>query len=289
MRYYRVSGRDGPRLIAREGEQAYDLTSVHDDLRTVTDLLAAARYLQLSIDDVAGGIADRAERIPEGISEDETVLPIVPDEIWAAGVTYEISEQAREEESALPDVYRRVYESDRPEVFFKSTPDRTVGPEEAIGVRADSGWNVPEPELGVVIYQGSIVGYTIGNDVSSREIEGSNPLYLTQAKVYDRSCAIGPCFVPAESIDDPHDLEMTMTISRDGERVYEGETNTNKMVRSCEELVSYYRRSNSLPRLSVLLTGTSLVPPEDVTLEAGDTVDIWIESIGTLSNPVITV
>ena len=289
MRYYRRLGSDGGRLVAHDGDRAYDLTDVHDDLRAVTDLLAAAKYTQSSIDDVAASLVSRAERIQGDVLGSDAILPLVPEEVWAAGVTYEISERAREEESVLPDVYRRVYDSPRPELFFKATPDRTVGPGEAIGVREDSDWNVPEPELGVVIYEGSIVGFTIGNDVSSRAIEGTNPLYLPQAKVYDRCCSIGPCFASTSTIDDPHDLEMTMSIDRDGTRVFEAGTSTGEMVRTCDELVAYYRRSNSLPQLSVLLTGTSLVPPEDVSLQAGDTVEIWVESIGTLSNPVVTV
>ena len=289
MRYYRRADSGSRRIIARNGEGAYDLTSVHDDIQSVTDLLSAGKFTGASLDEVAATLIGRAESVSPESLEVGTARPVVPDEVWAAGVTYEISEQAREEESELPDVYRRVYENERPEIFFKATANRTVGPDDAVGVRGDSAWNVPEPELGVVIFEGDVVGYTIGNDVSSRDLEGTNPLYLPQAKVYDRSCSIGPCLVSTETLDDPHDLDISMTIRRDGDRVFDETTSTAEMVRTCEELVDYYRRSNALPRLAVLLTGTSLVPPEDVSLRAGDTVRISIESIGTLENSVVTV
>lgn len=289
MRYYRSVGSEGTRLIARNQDRAFDLTSVHGELQSVVDLLSAARLTEEPLDAVVEHLVDRADWFPAADLDADAALPLVPDEVWAAGVTYEISEQAREAESVLPEVYRNVYDDERPEIFFKATPSRTVGPTEAIGVRKDSTWNVPEPELGVVLYGGEIAGYTIGNDVSSREIEGANPLYLPQAKVYDRCCALGPCFVPTETIPDPHDLEMSMEIHRDGEIVWAEATSTSEMVRSCEELVSFYRRSNVLPRLAVLLTGTSLVPGEDTNLEPDDVVRIEIESIGVLENPVVAV
>jgi len=289
MRYYRTVGSIGPRLVARNPDRAYDLTSVHDELRSVTDLLSAAKLTGEPLDDVVEPLTARAETVPVDEVEANATLPIAPDEVWAAGVTYEISEQAREAESVLPEVYRNVFNHERPELFLKATPSRTVGPSDSIGVREDSNWNVPEPELAVVLYHGEIVGYTIGNDVSSREIEGENPLYLPQAKVYDRCCAIGPCFVSSTSISDPHDLDLSMEIDRAGDTVFQGTTSTAEMVRTCEELVSYLRRSNVLPSVAVLLTGTSLVPPEEVSLEVDDTVRIELESIGTLENPVVSV
>jgi len=289
MRYYRSSSSGGHRLIVRRADESYDLTSVHDDLRSVSDLLSAARLSDLPIESITDSLLETAATVRFDDYEDSLALPLEPAEVWAAGVTYEISEKAREEESSLPDVYQHVYDAERPELFFKSTPNRLVGPQEHIGVREDSSWNVPEPELGVVIFHGEIVGYTIGNDVSSREIEGANPLYLPQAKVYDRSCAIGPCFVPAAEIADPLDLEMAMEIHRDDEIIWQDATSTANLVRTCEELVAYYRRSNDLPPLSTLLTGTSLVPEEGTTLRPGDTVRIEIESIGVLENPVVAV
>lgn len=288
MRYYRQVKDDKVRLVAREDSKAFDLTSVHPEIQSLTDLLAAAKITDRTVDDIVDFFTVKADSTSIDGLEGKAILPVVPDEIWAAGVTYEISEKARQEESTLPEIYRKVYDSERPELFFKATASRTVGPRESIGIRNDSDWNVPEPELALVLFEGSIVGYTIGNDVSSREIEGENPLYLPQAKVYDRCCAIGPCIATGNSIPDAHDLEITMTIHRDGGVVYDDSTSTANMVRTCEELVSFHRRSNTLPRVSILMTGTSLVP-EEVSIQAGDEVEIEIESIGRLRNPVVEV
>jgi len=156
-------------------------------------------------------------------------------------------------------------------------------------VRGDSEWNVPEPELGVVLHRGEIVGYTVGNDVSSRDIEGQNPLYLPQAKVYDRCCSLGPCVVSVAAVGDPHDLTLAMTIERDGETLYEDETSTGEMVRTCEELVEYLTRHNVHDGVTVLLTGTTLVPPDDFSLVEGDIVRIRLEDVGTLENRVVAV
>jgi 2-dehydro-3-deoxy-D-arabinonate dehydratase len=289
MRYYRTAEATG--VVAHDGTAAYDLGSARAELGAFYDLVRTAGAIGESIDDVARRHLDAARRVDGDPSDDgvDRYRPLVPAEVWAAGVTYKISEEARTEESDLPDLYVDVYDADRPEVFFKATPSRTVGPGDAVGVRADSDWDVPEPELGVVLYRGDVVGYTIGNDVSSRDIEGQNALYLPQAKVYDRCCSIGPCVVSTGSIDDPHDLEMTLEIDRDGETVVEDATSTGEMVRTCEELASYYTRHNAVPDLAVLLTGTSLVPPDDFTLRPDDVVRIGIEDIGTLTNPVVEV
>jgi 2-dehydro-3-deoxy-D-arabinonate dehydratase len=290
MRYYLLPGPNGEAdrsLVAATGTAAYDLTAVNPDLRSVADLAMAADLVDADLDAVAEGLLGDAPAVDTDRLGDAAAPR--PDEVWAAGVTYEISEQAREAESGMPEIYLDVYESERPELFFKATPDRVVGPGEAVGVRADSDWNVPEPELGVVLYRGSIVGYTVGNDVSSRAIEGENPLYLPQAKTYDRCCALGPCVASPATVGDPHDLAMSMTIERDGEAVFEDGTSTAEMVRTSEELVDWYRRHNSVPRTAVLLTGTSLVPPDEFTLRAGDEVTIEIEDVGTLRTPVRTV
>jgi 2-dehydro-3-deoxy-D-arabinonate dehydratase len=267
----------------------YDLTTASESLRTFAELARAANIARSPVDDLAGVLIEDAESINESQVEAEATVPVDAAEVWAAGVTYRISEEARESESSSPDLYLDVYDAERPELFFKSTPSRTVGPGEAVGVRADSEWNVPEPELGIVLLNGETVGYTIGNDVSSRSIEGENALYLPQAKVYDRSCALGPCVASTESIADPHDLEMEMSIYRDGAAVYEGTTNTGEMVRSCEELVSYFTRHNAVPELAVVLTGTSLVPEAPFTLQEGDRIEVDIDGIGILSNSVTIV
>ncbi|ELZ24164.1 fumarylacetoacetate hydrolase family protein [Halosimplex carlsbadense 2-9-1] len=286
MRYFRVTRGDDERLVVSDGDDSYDLTSAPDGPSTVVELLAADETRQ-GLDEAAEAYLDDAEEIE--FDDDDLVLPVEPPEVWASGVTYQISEEARQEESDKPDVYIDVYESERPEVFFKATPSRTVGPNESVGIRGDSDWDTPEPELAIVLYQGEIVGFTIGNDMSSRSIEGENPLYLPQAKVYDRCAALGPSVTSAGEVDDPHDLEMTMQIHRDGEVVYEGQTNTGEMVRTCEELSSYLTRHNVVPDLTVLMTGTALVPEGDFTLHEDDLVEIEIEDIGTLTNPVTTV
>jgi len=287
MEYYRLEADGEPRVVAStEDGAAYDLTSAKESVSSFRELARAADINDREIDDVAEGLLEAADEVDlEAVTGDVTV-PVVAEEVWAAGVTYQISEEAREAESAMPEIYRNVYESERPEVFFKSTPNRTVGPGEDVGIRADSEWDVPEPELAVVLYQGEIVGYTVGNDMSSRDIEGQNALYLPQAKIYDRSCSIGPCVTSPAEIGDPHDLEMTMTISRDGEQVFEGSTTTANMAESCEKLVEYYNRHNAVPELAVLLTGTAIVPDDTFTLQAEDTVRIDIENIGVLENDV---
>jgi 2-dehydro-3-deoxy-D-arabinonate dehydratase len=287
MRYFRLPDGDGSRLIVADDDHAYDLTAAKPRLDDFGDLAAAADVAGTGVDEMAAGLTDDAPTIERG-SLSEALLPVVPEEVWAAGVTYEISEAAREEESGMPEVYLDVYEAERPEIFFKATPGRTIGPNEAVGVRGDSSWNVPEPELAVVTYDGRIVGYTVGNDVSSREIEGDNPLYLPQAKVYDRCCSIGPCVTAAEAVD-PHDLAISMEIRRGGEVVYEDETSTSEMARTCEELVDYWRSHDVVPELGVLLTGTSLVPEEGFTLRPGDVVSISIDDVGELVNPVVEV
>ncbi|WP_435178489.1 fumarylacetoacetate hydrolase family protein [Halorussus sp. AFM4] len=289
MRYYQLTLDSGDHLVAEAGGEYYDLSSVKPELLEFRDLLRTAAVVEATADDVATQLLDSAPTIdPDEVAADRG-RPLVPDEVWAAGVTYEISEQARREESGMPDMYLDVYRAERPEIFFKATPSRTVGPDEAVGVRADSQWNVPEPELGIVLYRGDIVGYTVGNDVSSRDIEGENPLYLPQAKIYDRCAAVGPAVASPNTVGDPHDLSISMSIERDGETRFSGETSTGEMVRTCEELVDCFTKHNAVPELAVLLTGTSIVPPDDFDLQEGDAVTIDIESIGTLSNPVVRV
>ncbi len=289
MRYYRAGAGEDASVVVRTDETAYDLTTAKPELTSFQDLVRAAAITDRTIDEVADNLVTDAEEVDPDAVEDQAGTPVTPDEVWAAGVTYQISEEAREAESAMPDMYREVYNSERPEIFFKATESRTVGPGEAVGIRADSEWDVPEPELAVVLYRGEIVGYTIGNDMSSRSIEGENPLYLPQAKIYDRCCSIGPCVTSAEEVGDPHDLEMSMRIHRDGEQVFEGSTTTANMAQTCEDLVSYYNRHNAVPELCVLLTGTAIVPDDSFTLQEGDDVDIDIEKIGTLENDVTVV
>jgi 2-dehydro-3-deoxy-D-arabinonate dehydratase len=290
MHYYRLSSSDGKgRLVVRAGEEAFDLTAADPALRTYPDVVDAAEAEGVSIDTLADRYTADAPAVPSERLTEDALAPVKPPEVWAAGVTYHISEQARREESSMPDIYLDVYDAERPELFFKATPSRTVGPTDAVGIRGDSAWNVPEPELGLVLHRGDIVGYTIGNDMSSREIEGENPLYLPQAKVYDRCCSLGPSVASPGTMDDPAEASMSMRIVRDGETVFEEATSTAEMVRDHEELVAYLTRHNPIPEECVLLTGTSLVPPESFTLEERDEIGIEIEGIGTLRNSVTEV
>ncbi len=217
----------------------------------------------------------------------ELLMPLCPPEVWCAGVTYERSRDARVDESTVKDVYTLVYDAERPELFLKDAAcRRTVGPGRPIGVRADSSWDVPEPEIGLVLGAGgAITGYTIGNDVSSRAIEGENPLYLPQAKLFAGACAIGPAVLEAEGTDAVFDIRLRI-VGAGGDELFVGETSTARMKRSFEELVSWLRRDNPVPPGSVLLTGTGLVPPDDFTLEPGQLVEIHVPGIGTLRNPV---
>lgn len=289
MRYYHLRSDDGKRLVARDDDLATDLTAARPRLTSFGDLARAANVADRTLDEVAGNLQDDGEEVAVDRLHTEASRPLRPDEVWAAGVTYQISEEAREAESGMPEMYLDVYSAERPEIFFKATPNRTVGPREGVGIRADSDWDVPEPELGVVLYDGEIVGYTIGNDMSSRSIEGANPLYLPQAKVYDRCCSVGPCIASPTTVGDPHDLAMSMAIEREGDRVFEDSTRTSEMARSVDELVSYYTRHNDVPELAVLLTGTSLVPPDEFTLREGDELHMEIDRIGRLQNHVVTV
>jgi len=214
--------------------------------------------------------------------------PTDDQEVWAAGVTYERSRIAREEESAGSGIYDRVYSAARPEIFFKATPSRTVGPGEGVAIRVDASWNVPEPELALVVNQQlELIGFTVGNDMSSRDIEGENPLYLPQAKMYARCCALGPLIALRDSIGDPTNLPIKLEILRKGAIAFAAETSTRRIVRSFADLIGYLGRDNLFPDGVVLLTGTGIVPPDDFTLLAGDEVAISIEGIGTLRNPVV--
>ncbi|MFN5755253.1 MAG: fumarylacetoacetate hydrolase family protein [Planctomycetia bacterium] len=217
--------------------------------------------------------------------------PVERQEVWAAGVTYLRSKTARMEESDFSaTAYDRVYEAPRPEIFFKAVADKVVGPGDGVGIRADSRWNVPEPELALVMNsRGDLVGCTIGNDMSSRDIEGENLLYLPQAKVYDRSCGLGPWIVLGCSEAEAREWTVSITIDRAGREVFAGRTRIDQIKRSFTELADYLRRSQSFPHDVVLRTGTGVVPDESFTLAAGDRVSITIDGIGTLENPVMVV
>jgi 2-dehydro-3-deoxy-D-arabinonate dehydratase len=213
------------------------------------------------------------------------LAPAAGQEVWAAGVTYAASRTARNEESGGHDFYDKVYDAERPELFFKAAPGRVRGPGAAIGVREDSGWDVPEPELALVVSaEARILGYTIGNDVSSRSIEGENPLYLPQAKVYDGACAIGPG-IRLCCADDLRDLAIALEIHRSGAVAFAGQTRSSQIKRALEELAGYLFRELAFPHGAFLFTGTGIVPDETFTLQAGDVVRIDIGGL-VLENPV---
>ena len=210
-------------------------------------------------------------------------------EVWACGVTYLRSKVGRMEESDLPDLYSRVYDAARPEIFFKSSGWRAVGNKEAVGIRADSGWDVPEGEVGLVVNaHGEIFGYVIGNDMSSRSIEGENALYLPQAKCYEKSCALGPYIVPAWEIDEAV-FPIKVSIMRAGAEVFVGESSSAQMKRNFPELVEWLFKTLPMPEGAIVLTGTGVVPDSSFTLHVGDIVDISIQGLGTLSNHVVSV
>lgn len=278
MHLFRFATQNGPRVGLTLEDAHYDLTAADE-----TVFAGIASWLALA--DPVGAVREAAPRAREFPLEEVAFLaPLDEQEVWACGVTYLRSKVARMEESeGGGDFYDLVYDAERPELFFKANPRRVVGPSEAIRIRADSTWDVPEPELCLVLSsRGAIVGHTIGNDVSSRSIEGENPLYLPQAKVFDGACALGPRIAlidgeaPARSIH--------LSIARDGKTVFSGTTSTAQMRRTPQELAAYLFRELTFPQGAFLLTGTGVVPGDDFTLHSRDVVKIEIEGIGTLEN-----
>jgi 2-dehydro-3-deoxy-D-arabinonate dehydratase len=246
-----------------------------------------------SIDGVLGGEPGALRELLDGpagapVPDGAQVLPPIGGQpVWAAGVTFRRSLDARLQESGGLDAYDKVYLADRPELFLKALPGTARGPGQPIAVRADSRWDVPEPELVVVAdRRGEIVAYTIGNDVSSRSIEGENPLYLPQAKLYRGSCAVGPCLVPEGEAPAPAGMEITLEIGRDGGRLFRDTCAVADMHRTLPELIDWLWRGQELPLGAVLLTGTSIVPPAELTLRPGDEVAISITGLGILRNRV---
>jgi len=216
------------------------------------------------------------------------LTPVDRQEVWAVGVTYLRSKKARMEESDFSaTAYDKVYDAPRPELFFKSLPEKVVGPGELVGIRSDATWSVPEPELAFVINsRGVIVGFTVGNDMSSRDIEGENLLYLPQAKIYDRSCAVGPLITVGATETEARTWKIQLNITRDGKPVFEGETSVSQIKRTFGKLVDYLFRSQKFPQGVILLTGTGIVPPDGFTLQEQDKIRIDISGIGALENVV---
>lgn len=231
-----------------------------------------------------------AKRDALGENPDHSWPPIGNYEVWAAGVTYKRSEEARERESNNSSVYSRVYSAPRPELFMKAVGADVVGTGQPVGIRADASWSVPEPELVVVLNARlEVIGFSVGNDMSSRDIEGENPLYLPQAKVYERSCAVGPTIWLQPNADTWPDAVIEIVIKRRGQIVFEGKTDTSHLHRTLPDLIDYLGRAKRFPNGVLLFTGTGIVPPDTFTLQAGDEVRIRIDPIGELVNTVIVV
>lgn len=280
------------KYLTRQGKTGL---GVVDDERIRPLSLAAGQFQTLTEILEADDPADAVRFMLDGSAaplalSDVTLLPPIDDqEVWAAGVTYKRSKAARMEESvSSATVYDLVYKADRPELFFKSTAAKVVGHDKPVRIRKDSQWNVPEPELALVIdRRGQIVGYTIGNDMSSRDIEGENPLYLPQAKVYDGSCSLGPWVTLPASMPSPEKTEIRLAVLRAGSIAFEGKTTAAEIARPLPSLVEWLYRENTFQNGAVLLTGTGIVPDKEFTLLPGDVVNISIAGIGTLANSVV--
>lgn len=285
MRLARVKVQGGDVRVAAVGDSTVELLDLNqiENCRRLSDILHApdpaglAKFL----------IDPKGEPLPH--SAVTFLAPIDQQEVWAAGVTYKRSQIARMEESETgASHYDRVYTATRPEIFFKATPNRVSGPGEPVRVRYDSRWSVPEPEFTLVVSPAKrLVGFTIGNDMSARDIEGENPLYLPQAKVYRQCCALGPAVLLSGPRLDLAATTIRLSIHRAKAEVFHGETNLGQLARTFEELISWLGRETEFPNGALLLTGTGIVPPDAFTLENGDEVRIEIAGIGTLINPVV--
>jgi 2-dehydro-3-deoxy-D-arabinonate dehydratase len=283
LAYFTVIGGEEPRFGLLAGERIVDLAQSGGPESLTTALQMPAAELRAALKAV-----ENAPHADMPLTAVTLRAPIDLQEVWAAGVTYLRSRDARMEESSQRDVYDRVYDADRPELFLKATPNRVSGPGEPIAIRGDSGWDVPEPELVILLNaRGELVGYSIGNDVSSRSIEGENPLYLPQAKVYSRCAALGPVVVTIDELPDVSNLEIQLTIRRDGAELFQDSTATSQLHRTLADLTEYLLRDNEFPAGVFLMTGTGIVPPSEFTLQDGDEVTIRIEGIGSLINPVV--
>lgn len=282
MRIAKVQFPNGDFGLAAMQEAVLFLLRKTPQTQTLTQILHSENPLGL----VESLLDSHATLVP--LHNSKLVAPLDQQEVWAAGVTYKRSQVARMEESETgASHYDRVYSAPRPELFFKATPHRVVGHNQAVRIRTDTKWSVPEPELGLVLSPSlDLVGFTIGNDMSARDIEGENPLYLPQAKVYDQCCALGPCILLPEGPLDREAMKVTLRIARRGVEIFRGETNVGQMKRTFEDLISWLGRDNSFPNGVILLTGTGVVPPNDFTLQAEDVVSIDITGIGTLTNTV---
>ncbi|MCM2998731.1 fumarylacetoacetate hydrolase family protein [Paenibacillus cellulositrophicus] len=284
-----LDGRQTRLAAVTDDEKAYPLP--HSDLISLID---EAREKGVSPVRIVESAITPQNELTAAWPSLQLLTPVDAPEVWAAGVTYQRSREARNYEATggrmdAETFYDKVYDAVRPEIFLKSTAARTVGPNQQVTLRSDSVWQIPEPELGLVLAgEGTIVGYTAGNDMSCRDIEGENPLYLPQAKIWRKSCSIGPAIRLADTVEDPYDFRIVCQIYREGHVVVESEASTSQLNRKLDELVRFLAADNDLFDGTVLLTGTAIVPPADFTLAPGDRIEISISGIGTLVNHVIS-
>lgn len=286
------------RIIRYVKENKKQLAAVTNENHVVdlpfTDFMSliekARQNNKTAFDIVKQIVADGEIQLLDGL---HLTTPIDAPEVWASGVTYKKSKDARNYEATEGKLdretfYDKVYDAVRPEIFFKSTAARTVGPNDPVYLRSDSNWQIPEPELGLVIdKEGTVLGYIAGNDMSCRDIEGENPLYLPQAKVWKNSCSIGPAILLKEAVSDPYEFKIMCRIYRNEEKVFDGEAQVNQLKRTLDELVHYLVLDNDISDGTVLLTGTCVVPPNEFTLNDNDRIEIEIPGIGILNNPVV--
>jgi 2-dehydro-3-deoxy-D-arabinonate dehydratase len=284
MRLLKYLARDGRETVGvlTERELIHPLPCATGHVQTLAELLESEDIVPM-ID----FLRDDTVSIPFGSVK--VLAPIDRQEVWAAGVTYKRSQTARMEESeTAASCYDRVYSSDRPELFLKATPHRVVGHGDEVRIRYDSAWNVPEPELTLVLNSRlQLVGLTIGNDMSSREIEGENPLYLPQAKVYNQCCSLGPCICLMDGLPAREQMQITLRVLRGSNVVFSGQTGVQQMARTFEDLIHWLGRDNSFPNGVFLMTGTGIVPDREFTLQPMDRIEIAVDGIGVLQNTVV--
>lgn len=285
----------GYRIGLQRGENVVDITMPDAGLKSVNDLIEHAAAGGLTLAEFVERVLNAQPRAVYAWSELDTprdlyaphlALPLIPPEVWAAGVTYQRSAEFRDGETGET-LYDRAHHEPRPEIFFKGTATRCVGPNQPVGIRRDSTFTAPEPELALVLGpRGDIVAYTIANDVSAWDIERDNPLYLPQSKIFRGACALGPCLVTPDELPEPYNVDIHCRITRGSEIIFQESSNTSRLKRTFEELLDYLLRDNPLPGASVLCTGTGIIVPQECALRDGDVVEIEIPPIGTLRNPV---
>lgn len=292
---FRDESRGGQIRVGRiDGDQVVDLTNPATGLRSTMDLIAWAERERTDLGAALAALGAEGQRyslaaldVAPGTSASYLDIPLHPPEVWGCGVTYRKSAEFRDEETDQKrGMYDYVYSAPRPEIFFKATADRCVGPRGAIGIRSDSTFTAPEPELAIVVSgRGDVLAYTVADDVSAWDIERENPLYLPQSKIFQGCCALGPALVTPEEVPDPYGLSVVARIIRADQVIFEDQVETSRIKRRIEELVDYLRRDNPIPSGTVILTGTGIIVSAEHALQEGDVVDVEIRGLGRISNP----